>query len=202
MRTSLLAGLVALSFVLGGCAFIDRTTDLAYTRNLKVPSGSGEVYIVQPVDKGLKHNKAGQVVLGPVRNGYGMYTANVLSTTSVPEWIAQAYVVELTAGGFQPKLVPKLPAGCRGIEIDVQKVWGDLDVGFITIGALGEVNYRVRLYCNGQLEKELQVDALGQGPRAAVAMPETLYHDSLKEALRAATRETMPIVAQTFRETH
>jgi hypothetical protein len=202
MRTLLLAGLVGISAASGGCAFIDRTTDLTYTRNLKVPSGSGTVHIAQPTDKAIKRNKDGKVIIGPVRNGYSMYTADVLATSSVTEWVANAYVEELTAGGFKPTVVDKLPPGCpRGMEIEIQRVWVDLDMGFWTLGALGEVSCRVRLYRNGQLEKELQLDAQGQGPRALASMPEALYKESLKEALRAGLRETMPIVADTLRET-
>lgn len=202
MRVVFFTALLGLSTALGGCAFIDRSTDLPYSRNLQVPKGSGVVYIAQPTAKSLERDKNGQVIIGPVRNGYGMHTANVLTTSSVPQWIANAYATELTAGGFEPKIVDKLPPGCsRGIEIDIQKVYSDLDMGFWTIGALGEVNFRLQLYCNGQLEKVLQVDSQGQGPRAAAAMPDTLYRDSLKESLRAATRESMPIIAQTLRET-
>lgn len=198
--TSLLVAMLFCCFSIG-CAFVDRTTDLTYYRNLKTPKGTGVVYLATPTEEGMKRDKNGQTIIGPVRNGYGMWTANVLTSTPVTQWVGNAYITELSAAGYETKSVDKLPPSCpMGIEICVEKAWGDLDMGFFTIGALGEVTYRIRLYSKGQLEKEIRVEGLGQGPRAAAAMPDTLYKDSLTIALRAATKETMPLITKTFQE--
>ncbi|MCB0324527.1 MAG: hypothetical protein KDD69_13185 [Bdellovibrionales bacterium] len=86
-----------------GCAFIDQQVPLAYSprtldeQPMTVPFGEGRVACVtRPMDQ-----RPEQTRLGPVRNLYGMKTANVRPSGDVPLWIQDAIAAELEQAGFK-----------------------------------------------------------------------------------------------------
>ena len=98
--------LVAVIF-LAGCAFGTRNATLIYPPKAE----SGAVPVAQAATRPAPKNV--QIVLGPfsdqrtdkkvvgtMRNGFGMRTADVVAMNSVPDWVAQAIKMELEDSGY------------------------------------------------------------------------------------------------------
>jgi hypothetical protein len=79
-----------------GCAFGTRTAVLDYPGDgpWNAPAGAPLVRITE-FDDGRA-----QTDVGDVRNGYGMRTARVVTTSDVAEWVTEAVATELGAKGF------------------------------------------------------------------------------------------------------
>ena len=111
-----LAAIVLLGLSLGGCAFGDRQANLQYPP--KQDSGtvvkSAEATTMTPAAIAsaptiailrFSDDRAEQNVVGHVRNGWGMKTADVLSPTDVSAWVSDALKFELEKVGFRVKQV-------------------------------------------------------------------------------------------------
>jgi len=79
-----------------GCAFGTRTAVLDYPGDgpWNAPAGAPLV-LINEFDDGRV-----QTDVGDVRNGYGMRTARVVTTSDVAEWVTEAVATELGAKGF------------------------------------------------------------------------------------------------------
>lgn len=94
--------------LLGGCAFGERQAKLGYP-----PAENGNEAIVSvanaataPAPRGTVHIAAFEDVrpekrvVGHVRNGFGMKTAEVVAQRDVPTWVREAIASELQAAGY------------------------------------------------------------------------------------------------------
>lgn len=98
--------LAAVIFV-AGCAFGNRNATLIYPPKAE----SGAVPVAQaatrPASKNVQINlgsftdqRTDKKVVGTMRNGFGMRTADVVAMNSVPDWVAQAIKMELENSGY------------------------------------------------------------------------------------------------------
>ncbi len=88
------AVLVAVSFA--GCAFGTRHPLLSYTP----VSTSAQPRNITIYVETFKDERTEKNVIGNVRNGWGLKTADVVTDTSVSEWITNALKAELGNGGY------------------------------------------------------------------------------------------------------
>lgn len=103
---TLIAGTL-LSVVLAGCAFGTRHPTLTYPPAAE----SGAVPAAQAAARSAAKNvrivldpfvdqRSDKRVVGTVRNGFGMRTADVIPTNSVSGWVMQAMTMELEKNGY------------------------------------------------------------------------------------------------------
>jgi hypothetical protein len=103
MRTTSSHAALAAVLALSGCAFGNRTARLAYpwpgepAAPAAVPANAPEVAL-QPV-KDLRPEPRN--VVGWVRNGFGMHTADVLTPDDVAAWVSSALRHELERAGVK-----------------------------------------------------------------------------------------------------
>jgi len=199
-RNPRLVAIVLVAFFSSGCAFVDQKVGLRYEQALTSGKGKGPIEIATPVAPTLETKKKGFFIVGAVKNTYGMKTADTVTQDSIPQWIANALKTELEAAGFDVQLVNNLSRPVkRGIETRVVKVWVDQDPGLLTVGALGEVQFRMALYRGTNKVKEFDVDGRGQGSRSLIGDAETKAQ-SLQVALQACMKKAIPIIIETFSE--
>jgi hypothetical protein len=98
--------LVAL-LLLAGCAFGTRQPTLIYPPAAESGAGAAAQAAAKPAPKNVQialgpftDQRTDKKVVGTVRNGFGMRTADVIPTNSVPDWVAQAMKKELENSGY------------------------------------------------------------------------------------------------------
>ncbi|HYP68786.1 MAG TPA: YajG family lipoprotein [Thiobacillaceae bacterium] len=93
--------------LLAGCAFGTRQPTLIYPPKSE-PSETSVAHAaaiptpkhVQIILKPFVDQRSNKNVVGTVRNGFGMRTADVIPTNSVDEWVTQAVTAELKNDGY------------------------------------------------------------------------------------------------------
>ncbi len=97
---------LAFVFFLGGCAFGTRQPTLIYPPT-QVPSEisvahADVIFPPKSVQIILKPfiDKRSDNVVGTVRNGFGMRTADVIPINNVSDWVTQAVAIELRNNGY------------------------------------------------------------------------------------------------------
>jgi len=102
-------GLCIASMVISGCAFGDRNIALDYEAAKDLDcQGAGRIAVANFED--VRHDK---IVVGEVRNGFGMKTADVrIAGPLAGAWVANALATELRRAGFDVVKVadPSSPA--------------------------------------------------------------------------------------------
>jgi hypothetical protein len=99
--------MLASALCLAGCAFGTRQPTLIYPPT----SDSGETSVahaapiprpknIQVVLNPFADQRSDKKVVGTVRNAFGMHTADVIPTNSVPDWVQQAIKTELQNNGY------------------------------------------------------------------------------------------------------
>jgi hypothetical protein len=183
---TVLAALLCL-LVTGGCAFGDRQVALTYQPVMSIKARAPLTVDVRPFQsaRGMDDEKK----IGQVRNGYGMVTAKVLSTSGdAPEWVRKALADELANAGFKVAR-PDAPTSSSGAV----SVGGTLNE-FMTDMSLGGYDTRIRatftVARNGikKLEKEFTVQDGGSG---ITGSPDE-YHTVAKAALTKLMRKALP----------
>lgn len=101
--TTLLVSLICLA----GCAFGTRNATLKYPPKAEAASMPAAHATTVPVPKNIKialvdfsDQRKDKKVVGTMRNGLGMRTADVVAMNSVPEWVTQAIKSELESRGY------------------------------------------------------------------------------------------------------
>jgi hypothetical protein len=124
-------GLIAVALLnTSGCAFGTRHPTLSYAVGTeKKPANDVSIYIESFLDERLERD-----VIGHVRNGWGMKTAEVVTTTSVPDWIATAMQAELENSGYTVTDDPKTDHTIRG---EVIKVYCDSYMSYDGVVGIG-----------------------------------------------------------------
>ena len=184
---------ILVAALLAGCAFGTRQATLIY------PPASGEGG--QPVSQApaLREAKATRVfvetfrdersdknVVGTVRNGFGMRTADVVATNSVPGWVTQAITSELKNEGFVVvDSTPGASSEANGVTVsgDILNVFCDMYMSYT-----GQVSFIAKV--NGGNGELLNKHYAGEGSAGlAWAATAESYSQSLASALSAAVKK-------------
>lgn len=95
---------------LSGCAFGTRQPTLTYPPAAEAGDAAVAAPVASVTAKGktvilsnFRDERSDKTVVGTVRNGFGMRTADVVPTNSVTDWVTQALGSELRASGFEVK---------------------------------------------------------------------------------------------------
>lgn len=171
-----------------GCAFGERQASLAYPPRVEdealvssaqaaSAAGSGTVYIRNFSD--LRPDKR---IVGHVRNGFGMKTAEVVAQRDVPKWVHDALAHELKASGYQV-LEGAAPAGGATISGDIVRVYCD---AYFTYD--GEVTLRIEYGKAGQSLVQNVYKGTGSAGLNLAATGDS-YSQSLSMALQSALRQ-------------
>jgi len=163
MKTSGIAavilGLLMLSST--GCALVDMKLPLSYKPAGQPSLGHGAVEIAQPPDPQFKKNREGLPIIGNVRNGYGMHTADVVAKDSIPRWFANSTAAQLSEAGYQTVVVDRLSPTCqRGIEIDIRRIMTDMDPGMFSIGGVSQIECVMTVTKNGEPVEQIRFESM------------------------------------------
>lgn len=182
--------LVAFTLTLGGCAFGTREAVMRYPPRDEiglVPAaqaaaapGSRNTAIVLAGFQDLRQDKR---LVGAVRNGFGMVTADVIVMNSVPEWVTEAAATELRNAGYtvSPKTEGQQTAAV--LSGDILNVFCD---AFFTYD--GQISLNVTLRRNGS--DLLSKTYLGKGTSGMNwAATSEGYAESLALALSDALKQ-------------
>lgn len=193
--------LVFLGF-LTGCAFGTRNPTLIYppapeggtaqANNAAAQSAPKNVHIILvPFDDQRSDKK----VVGTVRNGFGMRTADVVPTNSVAEWVTQALKTELQNDGYavDDARAGKSPNGESAVVSgEILKAFCDMYFSYS-----GEVSLLAKVNRNGK--DILNKNYSGEGSAgAAIAATEKSYAQSLSLALAATLKKFVTDLNQTL----
>jgi len=136
--------------LLAGCAFGTREATLVYppapdgeaksapAKVAKAEAREPKIQLLQ-----FRDERTEKGLVGKVRNGYGMHTADVIAKNSVTEWVTQALKLELQNRGFTVVVgTPKDPveAGTIVISGEVLNVFCDMYFSYT-----GQVSLVVKL---------------------------------------------------------
>ena len=182
MATFLVAG-----SLLAGCAFGERQANLAYPpvadedliSSAEAAPGArgGTVYI-----EDFEDIRSSTMLVGHVRNGLGMKTAEVVAQRDVPEWVHEALVLELKESGYQV-MDGVAPAGQTTISGDIVRVYCD---AYLTYD--GEVTLRMEATKEGQSLVQNTYTGTGSAGISWAATGDS-YSQSLSLALQSALRQ-------------
>lgn len=191
-RFQKLAVLLVAMAALSGCAFVDQKVDLPYSKPpASLIPNRKPILVARPDDGSLNRKGTRYVVVGKVKNGYGMTTADVVSENSVSDWVAGALKSELDAAGFEATLVERLPTKMeRGLEIYIDAVSVEPDLGFFTVGDLSHVKLLVRVWKGSHKIKEFRVQSYGN-PRHFVTGWASNKARSLETALKECVQNVV-----------
>jgi len=173
--------------LMASCAFGERQASLAYppasdedlisSAEAAPMSGGGEVYIGNFDDV-----RSSKMIVGHVRNGFGMKTAEVVTQRDVPEWVREALVYELEESSYQV-MDGVAPAGRTTISGEIVHVYCD---AYFTYD--GEVTLRMEAAKSG--ESVFQSTYTGNGSAGMNwAGTGDSYSQSLSMALQSALRQ-------------
>lgn len=179
--------------LLTGCAFGTRQPTLTYP---PAPE-TGATEAIQPAAPAAAKNitillndfsdeRSDKSVVGTVRNGFGMRTADVVPTNSVPEWVTQAIAIELKDVGY-PVVRGKHGVGGRAGEVvvsgEILNVFCDMYMSYT-----GQISLVAKVSnSNGELFSRHYAGE-GSAGLAWAATGES-YAQSLALALRSAVRK-------------
>ena len=151
-----LLGICSLFFVAnGGCAFVDNRIELPYTECTSGYRGTGDIEIEKPQTS--LPQKDGLTVVGYVRNGFQMHTADVLATNNVGDWIVLALSKELGAAGYEVHPVSGLSNSSIGLRVNDVKVLADIE----QFRLVAKVGYNVDVIDGNQHRQS--ISASGEG---------------------------------------
>ena len=171
---------------LAGCAFGTRQPTLIYPPAAE--TGAAPVAAAKPAPKNVQivlnafvDQRSDKKVVGTVRNGFGMRTADVIPTNSVPDWVTQALKTELQNNGYIVGDGAKGPSAV--ISGEILNVFCDMYFSYT-----GQVSLLAKVSRDGK--DVLNRNYSGEGS-AGVAWGGTAesYAQSLALALAAAIRQ-------------
>jgi len=185
-------GLFLLTSMLCSCAFVDQKVGLTYTPVVNATGGNGALSIAKPEIISIQKNNKGQYVIGTVKNGWGMKTADTVTNDSPADWIALALKIELERAGYDVTLVENISgSGSKGLKPLVDRVWVDHDVGFWTVGAEAEVGFRVKAMKYGQIVDVISIRE-EVCPRAIVGGDASQKGQALQNAIQSSMQQAIP----------
>jgi len=190
-----LAAVIPFALFMTGCAFIDQRLALKYQPQApEAPAParrSTELLLSVRMDTDLQRRKDVGYIIGTVKNGYGVKTADAYTTDRIDDWIAGAFTSELTRVGFTVRRLDPLPPQVgRGLQVIIRRIWVEADPGFWTLGAITDLTFVMEIYSRGQLAKAVLIEAKGDS-RTMIGGSEH-KEDSLQKALQAAMVQGLP----------
>lgn len=180
----LLSAVISFALLMTGCAFVDQRLALKYQPQAPEASAarSTELLLSVKMDTDPQRRKDVGYIIGTVRNGYGIKTADAFTTDRIDDWIAGAFTTELTRAGFKVRRLDPLPPQVgRGLQVIVRKIWVEQDPGFWTVGAITDLAFVMEIYSRGQLAKAVLIEAKGDS-RSMIGGSEQ-KEDSLQKAM-------------------
>lgn len=182
--------MLASAFFLVGCAFGTRHPTLIYPPTEEL-SGLSVVYAsvslppkgVQILLKPFIDSRSNTKVVGTVRNGFGMKTADVIPKNNVSDWVTRAISTELQNNGYT--VINKINArnltnSNAVVSVEILNVYCDMFISY-----MGQVSLVTRVNKNGK--EIINKHYLGEGSSGlSVAATEESYAQSLALALSSA----------------
>ncbi len=153
-------------FVLGniGCAFTSETIALQYTppETMSV----APITRTKPVKVTIQDSRADKSKVSSKKNGYGMETAPIQSSTSIPELISDAFTMELSKRG----IISTESAANKHIIIDIVRFYNDFKIGFFSGDAVAELHMAISVHnAATQVLYSRQITATGTEPNTFLA---------------------------------
>lgn len=190
-RVLFLSLTVTLALLATGCAFVDQRLTLKYlppstdTR----PTRPTEVLLAVKMDTNLQRKETSYII-GTVRNGYGIKTADAVTSDRIDDWVASAFSGELGRAGFTVRRLDVLPVESeRGLQVIIRKLWVDQDPGFWTIGAITDLAFAMDIHARGKLLKSVVIEA--KGDSRTMFATSSHKEESLQKALPAAMAQAV-----------
>jgi hypothetical protein len=177
--------------MLGACAFGDRKVTLAYQPQAEAPpasatpAGTGAPANVMLVLLPFKDERPSKKIVGEVRNGWGMHTADVVAENDVAAWLTDGLRLELQKAGY--RIVDETEAGPDAVRFE-----GTVARVFCT--ALFSYEAEVSFFAVVKKSGEAVIDRQYHGTGTAgvnMAATSGSYKESLNEALRSALRSLL-----------
>lgn len=188
--------------LLGGCAFGTRQPTLIYppapesgatpVANAAAKSAPKNVQIILNPFVDERSDKKG---VGTVRNGFGMRTADVIPTNSVPDWVTQALKTELQNHGYTVDVASAAEsskAASAVVSGEILKVFCDMYFSYT-----GEVSLLVKVSRDGKDVLNKNYSGEGSAGIAWTAAADS-YAQSLSLALAAALKPFLADLDKTF----
>ncbi|MBI4115386.1 MAG: hypothetical protein HY447_02300 [Candidatus Omnitrophica bacterium] len=199
-RTGILL-LLGYCCLLTSCAFGTRHVTLSYPPESNASTfGSGIAHAASlPIETvtlvQFKDERPDKNIIGEVRNGWGMKTADVVNNNSVTEWVTNAIASELGKGGFQVNLANRAEEHASGVKISGEVIRAYASA-YLTYE--GEVSFFATIEKDGKELLRKRYD--GEGSAGLNwAMTATSYGNTLSEALSYAVRHFVEDVRATVK---
>lgn len=183
-----IAALLIAGSLAAGCAFGERQASLAYPPAANDAAISSAEAAPAPAPRGVVYIgdfgdvRSAKMVVGHVRNGFGMKTAEVVAQRDVPGWVREALAHELEASGYQV-MDGVAPEDGATISGDIVRVYCD---AYFTYD--GEVTLRIQTVKAGQSLVQNAYTGTGSAGMNWAATGDS-YSQSLSVALQSALRQ-------------
>jgi len=177
-------GLVcALCAAIAGCAFGDRTARLTYppVDTAPLPTAVASVTLLAPEDRRPEPRN----VVGFVRNGFYMHTADVETSDEVAAWVASALRVELPRAGIG---VVDGAEGVPTVAVAILRVHSNAYFSYS-----GNVSLDVTVGREGAADTVAHVEGEGSGGVNWASTGDS-HADTLADAVRDAARKAAAVV--------
>lgn len=182
--------LVLLVF-LAGCAFGTRNATLIYPPKPESQTVSVAQAAAAPAAKNIalvlapfSDQRTDKKVIGTMRNGFGMRTADVVAMNSVSDWVTQAIKTELENSGYSVKTGTASDSGASAVVSgEVLNVFCDMYFNYA-----GQVSLLAKASKDGK--EVLNKHYSGEGSAGlSIAGTGTSFGQSLSLALAAAVKQ-------------
>ena len=159
--------------------------------------GDGGPLLVAPATANppVPKNEAGKLIVGSVKNGYGMHTADVLLQADAVDAIVDALAAELEAAGYsvdRDAVGAEAPEGTPAVRLTVTRLVVDQIPGAFTVTASAAVGLQVAVEQDGETVELFQVDG-GQQDDAMVSDASS-KQAALDAALKDAIGKAVPLI--------
>lgn len=130
-----------ISLFFGGCAFTQANLNIAFDESKAAPGPLSSIRPLPAAVGEFKDVRPERDKIGYKKNGYGMKTANIVTTKPVPDIVRDALVVELSKNGhnISPTNKDLVFSG------EITTFWFDYQINFWTIEFMGTVAINLNL---------------------------------------------------------
>lgn len=187
-------------FLFSGCAYVDQKVVLTYSPINAAKGGRGDLFIVKPVDNLSNRKKENGLVIGTVKSGLGVRTADVVTSDNAADWVTMALIQELRSAGYNVKPVKNFPERTsKGVQITLHELFVDQDTGLATIGAITDLKFNIDVYRDNNKISTINVAAKGDDRTikvndvfGVIGSSAEIKGLSLKRALNSAMQQSIP----------
>ena len=181
-----------LVLIAAGCAPLEKRVNLTYQQSVSTTGGSGEVLIAEPVMKqDLAQLPSGKKIIGKAGD------TDLIISESPAHWLRSAIRQELSAAGYDVKIVATLPAGVsKGVKAILLSVSANQSSKVLTVVTVTEVRLEAELWKNGQLLKRLTASARDQ--EEGVDRSSEPIRSALEKTLQRALQELVPDIVKSL----